>query len=178
MTESEAVKLIEQADFEPNIAQKWADLGCGSGLFSYALAVLLPRESKIFSVDKVHHGPFKLTERKNRIEFLQADFIQDKLPFIDLDGVLMANSLHYVLEKEEFLEQLKMMLSEKAKLIIVEYETEQSNSWIPYPIPLKTLREIAGNLGFSGIRKIGERPSRYGNKHMYAIEMSITSQKN
>ena len=41
-------------DFSSGQAEIWADLGCGSGTFTYALSEKLPDRSKIFAIDKTH----------------------------------------------------------------------------------------------------------------------------
>ena len=49
----EAVRLIGyEFVFIPQ-KHVWADLGCGSGAFTKALAVILPGNSVIYAVDKV-----------------------------------------------------------------------------------------------------------------------------
>src|SRR4051812_20971453 len=94
---SQAIQLIDH----PRLAQQnkalWADLGCGSGLFTYALANLLPNGSRIYALDKTdislsQHGKPSHTV----IEPIQADFLTQALKLPLLDGMLMANSLHYV----------------------------------------------------------------------------------
>lgn len=172
MTQSEAVKLIEEAGLNAESPEKWIDLGCGSGLFSYALAELLPKDSQVLMVDKVNQAPIKSPVGGVHLEFLQIDFSEQKLPDDKYDGILMANSLHYVEHKKLFIEKLKDHLSENGRLIIVEYDTDNVNPWIPYPITLRQLEKLFKVAGFKSVRKIGERPSRYGNKNMYAVEIS------
>lgn len=175
MTQSEARRLIEEAGFNKNEPEKWADLGCGSGLFSHALAELLPKDSEILMVDKVNQAPIKSQMGGVHFNFLQIDFNEQPLLDSNFDGILMANSLHYVKNKKPLIQKLKTHLSENGRLIIVEYDTVQSNPWIPYPINLKQLEQLFGEAGFESVRKIGERPSRYGQKNMYAVEVILTN---
>ena len=51
---SEAIELIQKINIPGNKPQVWADLGCGDGLFTRALATLLPEGSIIHAVDKVN----------------------------------------------------------------------------------------------------------------------------
>jgi trans-aconitate methyltransferase len=93
-----AIELIRNASFAQT-KSTWADLGSGSGLFTYALASLLPDGSMIYAIDKsrvvLNQYP---KPAQTIIQPLQADFITQDLPLPILDGILMANSFHYVKE--------------------------------------------------------------------------------
>ena len=52
MTLQEGITLIKTDKIDSSKAASWADLGCGSGLFTYALASLLKDASVIYAVDK------------------------------------------------------------------------------------------------------------------------------
>jgi ubiquinone/menaquinone biosynthesis C-methylase UbiE len=111
MNLKQATELIA---FENNVStpQLWLDLGCGTGLFSIALANHLPAGSKIIAADKNKKALQQLPARINNvaIETRVADFIDDVLDVKEADGILMANSLHYVKDKENFLHRLVPML--------------------------------------------------------------------
>ncbi len=49
---NDAVDLIKPAFARTRHAQTWADLGAGSGMFTRALASMLPKGSVIHAVDK------------------------------------------------------------------------------------------------------------------------------
>lgn len=178
MIESEAVKLIEDAEIDSQSAQEWADLGCGSGLFSFALSSLLPEGSSILCIDKSQQNLDKLIRGGVRLTFRQTDFTTNSITETSLDGILMANSLHFVKQKRKLIQKLKSSLSDIGQFIIVEYETSRGNPWVPYPVPFADLKQLFHQAGFNHIKKIGERPSRYGSKHLYAcqIKMSDKSQ--
>lgn len=173
MTKSEAINLIEGANLTLDNPQKWVDLGCGNGLFSYALADLLLWGSEILMVDKINQAPINSRVSGVHLNFLQADFTDESLPSENLDGILMANSLHFVKEKRPFLQKLREYLSQNGRLIIIEYNTEQANPWIPFPIPLQHLERLVIEAEYTSLRKIGERPSRFGHKNMYACEVGF-----
>lgn len=172
MTEAEAIALIENVDIDSGKPQQWADLGCGSGLFSFAIASLLPAGSSILCVDKTNQHFPESTKNDVKLEFLQADFMKETLPVENLDGFLMANSLHFVKEKAIFIKHIKSFMADDGQFIIVEYDTDRANPWIPYPISFADLKELFGNSGFHHITKIGERPSRFGRKKMVAYQIS------
>lgn len=151
----------------------WADLGCGTGLFTYALAHLLETGSTIYAWDK---GNIPLSNHPNprqiTIKPRQLDFVTDQLPISGLDGILMANSLHYVAGKPAFIKKTSAQLQEKGVFLIIEYETNRANQWVPYPVPFNALKALFQQAGFSTAVKLNERPSLYGSGHMYAALFS------
>ena len=173
MTVEEAKTLIGSADYASPIPHSWADLGCGSGLFSRALAELLPIDSHILCLDKDRQNWDSLNVQRVHLEFRQVNFLQETIPGSGLDGILMANSLHYVSDKRKFIQKLRANLCAKGQFLIVEYDTERSNPWVPYPISFPKLQELFSSLGFTKIKKIGERRSSYGPNLMYAAEIKF-----
>ncbi|MFT3946845.1 MAG: class I SAM-dependent methyltransferase [Agriterribacter sp.] len=162
---SEAVYLISTA-IDSTVSQTWADLGCGSGTFTYALAECLPAGSSIYAVDAVQQ---KLSASRNNISiiFQKADFEKDILPLPLLDGIMMANALHYIKDKTAFMEKAAQYFAGNKKLLIVEYDTTSANRWVPFPVNFSNLKMLLQKSGFTRIEKQGERNSAYGGK-MYA----------
>ena len=172
MTIDEAATLIRSGiQAEPEGAM-WADLGCGSGTFTTALATLLGEHSRIYAIDKVDQIIESRGGNNVDIKFAKIDFINDALPVTNLDGILMANSLHYVKEKDLFIKKLSRHLKPAGQVIIVEYDTEHSNQWVPYPISFTSLQKTFAAAAFSDIKKIGERKSIYRTGKMYAAAVS------
>jgi SAM-dependent methyltransferase len=157
-----ALKLIEQGVDKNSTRQTWADLGAGSGLFTQSVALLLPTGSVVHAVDKQGTvKKIKLSKGDVQIVAHQKDFVKDALDFENLDGIVMANSLHYVDDKISFVTQLKKSLKANGRLIIVEYDMNLSNTWVPYPIPFADLSALSLKCGFSSMRKLYEVPSVY-----------------
>src|SRR3978361_169316 len=104
----EAIALIQTDYFIQNAPSVWADLGCGSGLFTEALASFLFPESTIYAIDKSmssfkgKHVPDNIIIKK-----MESDFVHQISDLKNLDGILMANSLHFVKEKKAFLQDAK-----------------------------------------------------------------------
>lgn len=165
---AEAIAFIEPGFKNEFPNHRWADLGCGSGTFTKALASLLGNSSKIYAVDKESQRIKSDEASMATIEFVKLDFIRDTLPFSDVDGILMANALHYVKDKPAFIEKLRNLLTADGQLVIVEYDTEIRNPWIPYPISFDNLTKTFPSYGFRRIQKIGERSSIYRADKMYA----------
>lgn len=146
----------------------WADLGCGSGIFTNALAALLGDFGKIYAIDKEVQDFNVEAGVKTKIEFFKIDFINDPFPFGHIDGILMANAFHYVKDKPIFIEKIKKHLKVNGQMIIVEYDTVRQNRWVPYPISFENLIRTFSAAGFTYIKKIGERTSVYRSEKMYA----------
>jgi trans-aconitate methyltransferase len=176
MTVREAVELIDSSKISTDRIQRWADLGCGAGIFSQALATLLPQGSNILCIDRDEHLFREPIVKGVSLEFLQTDFIQFDFEGENFDGFILANSLHYVKEKHSFVQRLTKSLKKPGSIIIVEYDTEKSNPWVPYPISFAQLPSLFDSDGINGfhLRKIGERPSIYGSDKMYACEVILS----
>ncbi len=168
-----AIQLIQNDQLSAQTPATWADLGCGSGLFTFALAHFLQPGSIIHAIDK---DPVRLPAfPSNRVEIktLQLDFVTKKLPFQPLDGILMANSLHYVQDKTALISQLSEYLQPDGQFLIVEYDTDTPvPQWVPYPIPFRSLQRLFAAAEYSSIEHLGEHPSVYGRANMYAALIS------
>jgi ubiquinone/menaquinone biosynthesis C-methylase UbiE len=136
---------------------RWADLGAGEGAFTLALAELLGRDGHIVAVDKDRAA---LRALEGRVETRVGDFTKP-LDLGDLDGVVMANSLHYVRNKQPVLESVRRMLKPGGRLIIVEYGTDRGNPWVPYPFTYAQWESLAERAGFKNTRLLSTVPSRW-----------------
>ena len=166
MTHQEALSFIQDG-INPG-PFFWADLGAGDGVFSKAIANLIGSAGKVFAVDqssKVHN--IQVSETWADIHPIQQDFTKAlELPL--LDGIIMANSLHYVFKKTSFLRQILPLLKPSGRLIFIEYDTNIPNPWVPYPLSFSSLTKICAQLHLQSPLEIGRRASRYGQAEMYA----------
>lgn len=165
---TDAVNLIENGVAkEPST---WADLGCGNGLFTQALAQLLPTPTTIHAVDINAGALNKIQDQYNDVKVMKHkyDFVNDPIVLPALDGILMANSLHFVQDKKSFLKKIELLLQPAAKMILVEYELTNANQWVPFPIQFHELKTLFSTIRFSNITKIGEMPSAYHQASIYA----------
>lgn len=161
MKPADAIDLIQKG-VPTDRSQQWADLGCGSGTFTHALLSLLPQHSKITAVDQ------QSQKLGIPIDFVKANFEKDELPLSGLDGILMANSLHYIKDKRALIQKLETYFFDVPYFLIVEYDTERSNPWVPYPLSFVKLQEHFGELGYSKILRLADRPSVYNSAKIYA----------
>ncbi|HTQ27021.1 MAG TPA: class I SAM-dependent methyltransferase [Puia sp.] len=165
----EAISLIKHPEISAAGKKLWADLGSGTGLFSNALARLITPGSKIFAVDSNMASLNRIEQPQQvTIEKIKADFSNGHLHLQNLDGVLMANSLHYVEDKLGFVKKLAGYLSGHGNILIVEYNTDEPNPWVPFPSSFRSLEKLFRGLGYSVIHKINELPSRYDHATIYA----------
>ena len=154
----------------------WADLGSGSGAFTAALAEALGPTAIIYSVDSDEHA-LRVQERVLRARFprlhlhlLRADFNQI-LELSDLDGIVMANSLHFQSDACASLAHAAQWLKVGGRLIVVEYDVQRASPWVPHPVPWGRLPDIAACAGLSGMRLIDVRPSRFHGRVYSAVGM-------
>jgi SAM-dependent methyltransferase len=170
----EAVELISGGDGSgigtagPGV---WADLGCGDGTFTRALAQLLAAGSVVHAVDLDAAALANIPEQRDgtAIAKHRSDFTRQPWPFDDrLDGILMANSLHYVPEQETFLRECDARLKDEGRFVVVEYDFERPNRWVPYPVSRRRLTALFANAGYSEPVWLGARASVYQRGEMYA----------
>ncbi len=173
MKQKEAINFIKKAIPHSEKPQIWADLGCGGGTFTNALGQLLPSGSHIYAIDAQTQDFPKVISNNVSIDFIKADFESSDFNFSNLDGILMTNSLHYVKDKQLLINRLEKYLSENKKFVIVEYDTTDSNQWVPYPINFFKLKELFIELGYSKIIKLEERQSIFGQGNLYSANIGL-----
>jgi len=164
MQHADHVNLLRPGIPEPG--GRWADLGSGTGAFTLALAELIGPDGQIYSVDK-DRGALRTQERQMRARFpavtiglIVGDFAQP-LQLPPLDGVVMANSLHFHRHKEPILRLVQGYLKPGGRLILVEYGTDRGNPWVPYPLSYQTWQDLAERSGLVGTQLLATRPSRF-----------------
>jgi hypothetical protein len=169
MNVKDAIDLIAGLPVLNRQPSRWADLGCGTGLFTVALVHYLAPGSIIYAVDKEKIKPPVIpVELQIRVEPLVLDFSREQLPLNGLSGILMANSLHYVKDKLSFINTVKTRMLSKHHWILVEYDTERSNPWVPYPVSFSGLNSLFAASGYPQGKKLNERSSVYGRANLYA----------
>ena len=149
-------------------APVWADFGAGTGAFTLALADLLGTDGQIIAVDLDRRSLGRLEQNVRRqypasnVRTLVGDFTQP-LDLPPLDGAVMANTLHFIqdADKAQVLRQVRGWLRPGGHLLVVEYNSERGNVWVPHPFSYPTWERLASESGFARTRLLATVPSRF-----------------
>jgi len=144
----------------------WADFGSGSGAFTLALADLIQPAGSIYSIDQ-DGSALQAQERQMKVRFPQVQVHYWKtnytrpLELPPLDGIIAANTLHFLQHKEPVLDLFYAYLKPAGRMILVEYNVEQGNYAVPYPLPYPAWERLAQRTGFTATQLLATRPSRF-----------------
>ena len=165
MQHADHVRLIERG-IERGRGGVWADLGSGGGAFTLALRDLAGPEVEIWSVDR-DAGSLRVQQAQmdrqfpdTRLRVLADDFTRP-LPLPSLDGIVAANAIHYVRDRVGLLRGWRGYLKPAGRLILVEYDSDDGNRWVPYPIAFASLPRFAAAAGFAPPELLRTYPSRF-----------------
>jgi ubiquinone/menaquinone biosynthesis C-methylase UbiE len=152
----------------------WADFGSGRGAFTLALADLIGPEGLIYSVDKsqsaldqqqrAFHSRFPEVD----VHYLKADFTR-QLDLPSLDGLVVANALHFLRDKDKTVAMLRDYLRPAGRFLIVEYNTDRGNHWVPHPFSYPTWQTIARRNGLQQTQLLATAPSSFLGEFYAAI---------
>jgi len=127
---------------EPRTGSTWADIGAGTGAFTLALADLLGPGASIVAVDR-DRGALERNAQAVATSFpetslttLVADFTRPlDLDLPVLDGLVCANSLHFVgrATQVDVIRALAAHLKPDGRFVVVEYDADSGNPWVPHP---------------------------------------------
>ena len=173
MDHSDHVNLLRPADLPKGGI--WADFGAGTGAFTLALSELVGLTAEIYAVDR-DRGALTKLEQSHRSRFgtsqnihaMRGDFT-GALSLPPLDGILMANSLHYYRQKEKVLRHVRSFLKWNGLLLLVEYNVDSGNPWVPHPLSFETFHSLAPRAGFSEPELMAKVPSRFLKEFYSAI---------
>jgi SAM-dependent methyltransferase len=152
----------------PRQGGTWADIGAGEGPFTLALADLLGPEGRIVAVDRdagaLRANAEVVTARFPAVQLttLVADFTAP-LVLPPLDGLVAANSLHFVPRDRQLAvtRSLAALLRPGAPFIVVEYDADRGNPWVPHPFTATTFAHLAAEAGLVDTTPLARVPSRF-----------------
>jgi SAM-dependent methyltransferase len=169
-----------RAAVEP--AGTWADIGAGTGAFTLALAELLGPGGRIVAVDRDAGALGEAVASVARrfpdvpVEPIRADFAQPLTELPPLDGLVAANSLHFVPRDQQVrvIRALASHLRPGGTFVVVEYDADHGNPWVPHPFRFPTYERLAGEAGLVDARRLGRVPSRFlGGIYSAAARMPV-----
>jgi ubiquinone/menaquinone biosynthesis C-methylase UbiE len=143
----------------------WADFGAGAGAFTRALQACLGDTATIYAVDR---DPGALQSQGELIRKLLADFTQPIPDLPLLDGLLIANALHFVTNQEATMLTLAHYLKPGGVFLMVEYDVRLPRGYIPHPLGRERFVTLAGRIGLLSPRIVGERRSPSSGVVMFA----------
>ena len=73
----------------------------------------------------------------------------------------MANSLHYVRKKDDVLQLIRSYLRPGGHFVLVEYNADSGNPWVPYPLSYPTWEKLAQQNHFVSTTLLERVPSRF-----------------
>ena len=161
-------------DGVPGPGGVWADLGAGTGNFTWALRELLGPQATIYALDRDRRAierqqtaMAQANEPGATIVPIQADFTR-RLDLPPLDGVLMANALHFVGDQPATLALIASYLRPGGRLLLVEYDLATALAWVPFPVPFERFQALAAQTGLASPTLVGMRRSPSSGITMYA----------
>lgn len=170
MDHAELVALIQHGVAAPTGI--WAELGAGGGNFTHALRSLLAPTATIYVIDRDPRAIESQRERLARagagatLVLQQGDFTKPlDLPL--LDGILMANALHFVRDQETTLRHIVGYLKPGGTLLMVEYDFRIPRPWVPHPIAASRFPELVRSAGLIDPTQIATRRSPTSGTAMY-----------
>jgi SAM-dependent methyltransferase len=146
----------------------WADIGAGTGAFTLALADLLGPGGRIVAVDRdagaLRENARLVTARfpEVTVQAIVADLTRP-IDLPELDGLVAANSLHYVPRERQVavVAALAAHLRPGAHFVVVEYDADRGNPWVPHPFSYRSWQRLAADAGLSGTQQLGRVPSSF-----------------
>jgi len=149
-------------------AETWADIGAGNGAFTRALAELLGPGGQIVAVDRdrgmLAQNAESAATRYPEVDIrtLAADFT-GLLDLSTLDGIVAANSLHFLPRDRqvEVVRALATYLRPGGRFVVVEYDADRGNPWVPHPFAYASWERMAEAAGLLETRRLHRVPSRF-----------------
>jgi len=147
---------------------RWLELGAGRGAFTLALADLLGASGEILATDRDLPALRALATDLHRrfpdvpVATSELDFRKplptDLEPF---DGILAANALHFAPDVPRIAAGLRALIRPGGRLLVVEYDADHGNPWVPYPFSYQTWQARAADAGYRDTRRLHRVPSRF-----------------
>jgi len=146
-----------------------ADVGPGTGYFTWRLAQRVGPEGKVVAVDVQHEMLDRTAQELKKRNLTNVDLVvgrdrNPRLPAQALDLAFLANSYHEFSQPAAMLAAIRAALKPAGRLVVVEYATEKDqnpSSWL-YTMSLPELRSEIEGAGFQLDRVLDVLPKQHG----------------
>jgi hypothetical protein len=137
-----------------------------------ALASQLPPGSVVHAINVDARALKRVPSRRGGVDIAThvGDFTEFPWPFDALDGVLMANAFHYVRDQAAFLSRCDAH-ARCRRVLLVEYDTDQTNPWVPYPLGYTAAVALFRTMGYD-VATLGRRRSVYRRAEIYSAQFT------
>jgi len=138
-----------------------ADVGCGSGYFTFHFAGRVGAMGKVYAEDLDAEVLRKIQARANEEHLTQIETIQGKpdnpdLPVEQLDAILVMNAYHEMKDFNQMLSGMYRALKPGGKLVIIDHEADPGEPRSEYQdrhrIPEQLVRQDLARNGFHFLR--------------------------
>ena len=172
MDDHEAARLIAAA--VPPGPGTWADFGAGDGTFTRALTSRLGPGGRIFAVDRDARALAALARAGGSgVTIVRADLERVfELPGAEpgtLDGLLLANTLHFISAAAGVLARLAGWLRPGGLAVLIEYDQRRASRWVPYPIRPGDLNVLFDAAGLTPPNVVTRADSAFGGEMYVAV---------
>jgi len=77
--------------------------------------------------------------------------------------LLLRTSLHFVARDRQVavVAALASHLRDGGRFVVVEYDADHGNHWVPYPFTYRTWEQLATGAGLTGTARLDHVPSRF-----------------
>jgi len=140
-----------------------ADIGCGTGYYTFPLADRVGRQGKVYAID-ISGEMLDLLEKRmkergcSNIELILSE--EATIPLADtcVDLALIATSLHEMEQKEELLREVKRILKVGGQIINIDWEAKESPLGPPieHRIPCEEAMALMSKAGFRDVKILPE----------------------
>lgn len=164
------VGVVERLDIWPGM--KVADFGCGAGHFSIEIAKRIGHDGLVCALD-VQKEVLEALKSRAKLEHLlnvsfgRVDLEADKGSLLAdnlVDMVLISNILFQVEKKDAVAREAFRVLKTQGKLVVIEWESTESNLGPPKNLRLEksAVRDIFLGVGFVFVNEVDTGGSHYG----------------
>jgi predicted methyltransferase len=155
-----------------------ADVGCGSGYFTFHFSVRVGAQGKVYAEDISASVLEKIRARAEQEHWAQVQTVQGtsddpELPAGKLDAILMMNAYHEMRNYDAMLREIYKALKPGALLAIIDHEAElgqpRSEYQARHRIPEGMVREDLARNGFRLLRNEPGFVSADTHKNFYFL---------